>query len=88
MSHATLRAQGGSVALTIPRKLLETVGLDAGDRVSIAIERGRIVLGRTQRPRYRLADLLAQRKGKQFAVDREWLEAPRVGCEARGLVVR
>ena len=82
MSHATLRAQGGSVALTIPKKLLESVGLDAGDRVNIAVERGRIVLDRARRPRYRLADLFAQCKGKQFAVDREWLDSPRVGGEA------
>lgn len=82
MSHARLRAQGGSVAVTIPRKLLESVGLDAGDRVSIAIERGRIVLGKAQQPRYRLADLLAQCRGKRFVIDREWLNAPRVGREA------
>jgi antitoxin ChpS len=81
MSHATLRAQGDSIVLTIPKKLLESVGLDVGDRVSIAIERGRIVLGKAQRPRYRLADLLAQCKGKRFVIDREWLDAPRVSRE-------
>jgi len=81
MSHATLRAQGDSIALTIPKKLLESVGLDVGDRVSLSIERGRIVFGKAQRPRYRLADLLAQCRGKRFVIDREWLEAPRAGRE-------
>lgn len=81
MSNATLRALGGSVALTIPKKLLETVGLGVGDRVSIAIESGRIVVAPTVRPRYRLADLLAQCKGKRFAIDREWESARPVGRE-------
>ena len=81
MTNATLRALGGSVALTIPKKLLETVGLGVGDRVSIAIESGCIVVAPTVRPRYRLADLLAQCKGKRFAVDREWEAARPVGRE-------
>lgn len=83
MTHATLRALGGSVALTIPRKLRQSVGLGAGDRVSVAIERGRIVLAKAQRPRYRLADLLAQcnAKARLTEVEREWLDAPRAGQE-------
>lgn len=81
MSQATLRVLGGSVALTLPKKLLESVGLGAGDRVSIAIDKGRIVVEPVQRPKYRLADLLAQCKGKRFVVDREWDAAPPVGAE-------
>ena len=81
MSQATLRTLGGSVALTIPKKLLESVGLGAGDRVSVAIDRGRIVVEPVKRPKYRLADLLAQCKGKRFVIDRDWEQAPRVGRE-------
>ncbi|OGA07979.1 MAG: hypothetical protein A2W68_15155 [Betaproteobacteria bacterium RIFCSPLOWO2_02_64_14] len=81
MTNATLRALGGSVALTIPKRLLETIGLNAGDRVSLAIESGRIVVAPTVRPHYRLADLLSQCKGKRFAVDRKWEAAPPVGRE-------
>lgn len=82
MSNATLRALGGSVALTIPKRLLESVSLAAGDRVTVTVESGRIVVAPTVRPRYRLGDLLAQCKGKRFAVDREWEAAPPVGQEA------
>ena len=81
MSQATLRVLGGSVALTIPKKLLESIGLGAGDRVSVAADRGRIVVEPVKRPKYRLADLLAQCKGKRFVMDREWDEAPPVGPE-------
>ncbi|MGH9579114.1 MAG: AbrB/MazE/SpoVT family DNA-binding domain-containing protein, partial [Terriglobales bacterium] len=65
-----------------PKRLLESVGLAAGDRVNVAVESGRIVVEPTVRPRYRLADLLAQCKGKRFAVDRKWEAAPPVGQEA------
>ena len=84
MSNATLRALGGSVALTIPKKLLETVGMGVGDRVSISIEAGRIVVTPQRRPHYRLADLLAQcdPKAKLTKAEREWLDAPAVGEEA------
>lgn len=81
MSQGTLRVLGGSVALTLPKKLLESVGLGAGDRVSIAVDKGRIVVEPVERPKYRLADLLAQCKGKRFVVDREWDAAPPVGPE-------
>lgn len=83
MNHATLRTLGGSVALTIPRKLLQSVGLGAGDRVSVVIDRGRIVLAKAQRPRYRLADLLARcnPKARLTKAEREWLDAPPAGQE-------
>ena len=83
MTQGTLRALGGSVALTIPKKLLESVGLGAGDRVSIAIESGCIVVGPAKRPRYRLPDLLAQcnPRARMTKAEREWLDAPPVGRE-------
>jgi antitoxin component of MazEF toxin-antitoxin module len=81
MNSATLRALGGSVTLTLPKKVLETVGLGVGDKVSIGIEAGRIVVAPAKRPRYRLSDLLAQCKGKRFEIDREWESAPAGGRE-------
>ncbi len=83
MNNGTLRALGGSVALTLPKKVLETVGLGVGDKVSIGIEAGRIVVAPAKRPRYRLAELLAKcnPRGRMFAIEREWLDAPPVGKE-------
>lgn len=81
MNNGTLRALGGSVALTLPKKVLETIGLGVGDKVSIEIQAGRIIVGPAKRPRYRLADLLAQCKGKRFEIDREWESAPALGRE-------
>ena len=84
MSQATLRTLGGSVALTIPKKLLEAVGLGAGDRVNVGIDKGRIVVEPSKRPKYRLADLLAQGnpRARLTKAEREWLDAPPVGREA------
>ncbi|MDW8468877.1 MAG: AbrB/MazE/SpoVT family DNA-binding domain-containing protein [Burkholderiales bacterium] len=72
------------MALTLPKKLLQSVGLGVGDRVAIAVERGRIVVRPTARPRYTLAELLARSKprARLTRAEREWLEAPRAGREA------
>lgn len=83
MTNGTLRALGGSVALTIPKKLLESVGLGVGHRVSIQVQAGRIVVAPTARPHYRLTELLKQCKprARLTKAEREWLEAPAAGRE-------
>ena len=49
---------GNSLGVRIPREVAEQMGLHAGSRVDVALEGSRIVISRP-RPRYRLADLLA-----------------------------
>jgi len=63
MHTSTLRAIGGSVSVTLPRQLLRSLGLEAGARVAVELEGGRLVLS-PARPRYRLDQLLkGMRKG-------------------------
>jgi antitoxin component of MazEF toxin-antitoxin module len=56
MHTATLRAIGGSVTVTLPRQFLRAMGLDAGARVDVAMEGGKLVLS-PSRPRYTLEGL-------------------------------
>jgi Growth regulator len=82
MATATLRNLGGSIALTIPKKLVEAVGAQSGTVVDIEVRTGRLIVTPAKRPRYTLHELLAQGKGKAFKADKEWLNAPPVGREA------
>ena len=81
--HATvLRKVGRSVMLTVPRTLLDMLGLEAGAEVDIGIEAGRLVIG----PRLRPADALEQRlaqcdPGAPDEPDRTWLDSPPMGRE-------
>ena len=81
MVTSTLRVTGGSVMLTLPRKVLDVAGLAVGSQVAIKVDEGRIVLSPIDKPKYRLDDLLAQCEGDSFALDSEWLNSPAVGDE-------
>ena len=80
MHTATLRAVGGSVSVTLPRQMLRTLGLAAGDAVAVTVEEGRLVLSPT-RPRYSLAELLAGMKPGDMPAAPGWGDAPPVGRE-------
>lgn len=82
MATATLRNLGGSIALTIPKKLVEAVGAQSGTVVDIEVRTGRLIVTPAKRPRYTLRELLAQGKGKAPKADKEWLNAPPAGREA------
>ena len=84
MATATLRKLGGSVVMTVPRKVLALVDLDAGAEVKLSVENGRLVVSPQGRPKYRLADLLRASRGKKLrlaAADRRWLNDGPVGKE-------
>jgi antitoxin ChpS len=84
MATATLRKLGGSVVMTVPRKVLALVDLDAGAEVKLSVENGRLVVSPQGRPKYRLADLLRASRGKKLrftAEDRRWLNDGPVGKE-------
>lgn len=82
--HTTnLRKVGGSVMLAVPPALLDVLGLQAGAKVGLAVQSGRLVVEPRPRPHYTLDELLAQcnptaRRSKQ---EREWLMGKRVGRE-------
>ncbi len=67
----------------IPKPLLDSLDLHANQRVGVSISEGRIIVEPKVKPRYTLAELLAQCDLDQpmSAEDQEWLEAPPVGRE-------
>lgn len=83
MHIATLRTVGGSVMMAIPKAILEALGLSANEKVGLSIADGRLVVEPTRRPRYSLADLVAQCDPAAPAGDeeREWMNLEPVGDE-------
>lgn len=84
MATVTLRNLGGSVVMTVPRKILDLVHLDAGAQVDVNVERGKLVVAPKTKSRYSLNELLARCREKDFALtaeDRAWLDAKPVGKE-------
>lgn len=88
--HTTrLRKVGGSIMLAIPPVILDMLELHERDEVGLSVDDGRIIVIRTPsvRPRYTLAELLAQCDPDAPLpqdVDpevREWLDSPPVGRE-------
>jgi antitoxin ChpS len=84
MYTVKLRVVGGSVMFAIPKPMLEGLDLHANQQVGVSISDGRIVIEPKVKPRYTLAELMAQCDLEQpvTAEHRAWLAAPAVGREA------
>jgi antitoxin ChpS len=63
--------------LAIPPAILDLLELRAGATVGLAVDRGRLVIEPTLRPRYSLDELLAQcdASAEFSAEDRAWLDS-------------
>jgi len=72
MHTTSLRKVGGSVMLTVPPAILDMLNLQAGTTVGLGIEGGRLVVEPQARPRYALADLLAQCDASSPISDEDW----------------
>lgn len=83
MHTARLRKVGGSVMLAIPPALLEVLDLEPRAAVDMTVDRGRLVVEPRRRPRYTLADLLAQcdRDAPISEEDMAWANSSAVGDE-------
>ena len=83
MHTTNLRNVGGSIMLAIPPAILDLLHLRAGATVGLAVERGRLVIEPTLRPRYSLDELLSQcdASADLSAEDRAWLDNKPVGSE-------
>lgn len=83
MPTATLRSVGGSVVMAIPKRLLDLVQLQSGSQVDIDVQDGKLVIAPRQKPRYTLAELMAQCDLSQpMSIDEQtWLDATAVGQE-------
>jgi antitoxin ChpS len=60
MLTSTLRTVGGSVMMTIPKAVLDVLGLGVNDKVVLHVDAGRLLVEPRPRPKYALAELLAQ----------------------------
>lgn len=83
MHTTNLRKVGGSVMLAVPPAILDLLHLRAGGIVGMAVDDGRLVIEPAPRPRYSLAELLAQcDPAAEISVeDREWLDGKPFGSE-------
>jgi antitoxin MazE len=80
MHTSTLRAVGGSVAVTLPRQFVRSLGLEPGAVVNVELSGSALVLT-PARPRYRLADLLKGMQPGDMPTDVDMEAAPAVGLE-------
>lgn len=69
--------------LEVPPAFLDQLHLQAGTTVGLAVDHGRLVVEPKPRPRYTLAELLAESdySQPQPAEEREWVDAPAAGNE-------
>jgi len=81
MHTSTLRAAGGSIAVTIPQALARTTGLRPGDKVNFEFDAGRLIVSPVNRRRYSLDDLLAMQGSEPLVIDKGWDTMPASGQE-------
>ena len=81
--QTNLRKVGGSVMMALSPAFLEELGIAAGSIVDVALLEGHLVVKPMPKPKYTLADLLAQcdPKAKISKEDKQWLELTPVGNE-------
>jgi antitoxin ChpS len=80
---ARLRKVGGSVMLTVPKSVLDALGLAPDAAVALSIEKGKLVVDPKKRRRYSLDELLAECKSssRRSRADRAWIAGKPVGRE-------
>jgi antitoxin ChpS len=84
MATATFRNLGGSIVLAVPKKILDLVDLDAGSKVDVSIEHGRLIVAPRKKPKYTLDELLARCRPSDLKPgrrDKKWLAGSPVGKE-------
>ncbi len=83
MLTSTLRNVGGSVMMAIPKSLLEGLGFSANEKVALSVDHGRLVVEARSKPKYTLAELLAQCDPSvpEGADDQAWYNMEPVGRE-------
>jgi antitoxin ChpS len=69
--------------LTVPPAILDLLHLQAGSTVGLTVDGGRLVIEPAPRPRFSLAEFLAQcdASAEMSEEDRAWLESKPAGSE-------
>lgn len=80
MHTTNLRKVGGSVMLTLPPIFLDQLHLQPGAAVGLAIDHGRLIVEPKPKPRYSLAQLMAEMPDGLPRAE-GWDELPSVGLE-------
>lgn len=83
MTTATLRKWGGAVAVSLPKKVIATLGLQPGSEVDVKVAAGNIVLS-PARPRYTIAQLEKEQKTLERATGGRFVDTEWVNDSARG----
>ena len=83
MHISTLRAAGGSIAVTIPQSLAKSSDLHPGDKVSFEFDAGRLIILPISRRKYSLQELLAMQGDEPLLIDKAWDNIPAFGQELR-----
>lgn len=83
MATSTLRNVGGSVMMTIPKSVLDELGLSANTKVEVSAEGGKLVVVPRARPKYTVEELVAEWTPwpERTQEDQDWLDMPSVGNE-------
>lgn len=76
----TLRKAGGSLVMTIPKVFIEQNGLSEGSQVELLLLGTKMTVEAPMRPRYKLADLMAEMPEGLPQIE-GWDEMPPVGLE-------
>ena len=76
----TLRKAGGSLVMTVPKSFVEQNGLADGSQVELHLHGKKLTVEAPARPRYKLADLIAEMPDGLPRVE-GWDEMPDVGRE-------
>lgn len=82
MHTSTLRALGGSMAVTLPAPLVKALGMSVGESVSMIEQAGGIYLAPVKRKKYSAADLVAMQGKAPLMLDVQWDKMPALGSEA------
>ncbi|HNS58187.1 MULTISPECIES: AbrB/MazE/SpoVT family DNA-binding domain-containing protein [Nitrosomonas] len=76
----TLRKAGGSLVMTVPKSFIEQNGLSEGSQVELHLHGKKMTVEAPARPRYKLADLMAEMPKGLPRVE-GWDEMSPVGLE-------
>lgn len=76
----TLRKAGGSLVMTVPKAFIDQNGLSDGSQVELHLLGTKMTVEAPTRPRYRLADLMAEMPQGLPRVE-GWDEMPSLGLE-------
>lgn len=85
MATATLRAVGGSVMVSVPKQVLNHLGVTVGGALNFLVQKDKVVIEKVS-PSYSLDELLAQCDFSQEMSEDEkaWVTAPMIGLENYG----